>query len=133
MMMRTLGREDSRLPKAVSDVCSLCAMSVHKLILSPREARCPQSCTQGRNAHSPHLKAKDAHIQVHQAHKSMAIQHDSIRTPLDRPHRAAAKKHREKAENHLVQPASHRSEAERHGTGRAHSSFSRIAQSNHEG
>jgi hypothetical protein len=85
-----------------------------------------------------HLKAKDAHIQVHHAHKSMAIQHEiyamGLRTPLDRPHHAAAKKHREKAENHLVQAASHRSEAERHGTtGRVQSSFSRIAQSKHEG
>ena len=44
-MMRTFGREDSRLTKAVLDICSSCTMSIHTLILSPSKARCPQSCT----------------------------------------------------------------------------------------
>jgi hypothetical protein len=105
MMMRTLRREDSRLSKTASDVCFLCAMSLHKLISSP-ELGVHKAAH--KDAMHTHLKAKDAHIQVHHAYnyKNMAIQHElyatGLRTPLDRPHRAAAKKHREKTENHLV-------------------------------
>ena len=84
-MMRILRRKDSRLPKAVSDVCFLCVMPSHKLILSLKKLDAYKAAHKG--AMHTHLKAKDAYIQVHHAHKSMAIQHEfyatGLRAPLD--------------------------------------------------